>query len=125
MENRLKAKLVNVILRGYCNLNGIPFLNNANINTSHLKVKCFHLNMVGTPAVQEVVDESKPGSFTCCVLSLKKLRILSPETLCNFARSKFSQKYVVVDIVERLAKSHENGVNILTASRGVVGGIEP
>ena len=44
-----------------------------------------------------------------------------PESYVNVQRGKFSQKYVVVDIVERLAKVQEDGVNTLTGSRGVVG----
>ena len=34
-----------------------------------------------------------------------------PESYVDVERGKFSQKYVVVDIVERLAKVQEDGVN--------------
>ena len=75
----------------------------------------------GTPAWQEAVDESKSGSFYLLCSIPQKAADPLPETFVNVERGKFSQKYVVVDIAERLAKVQEDGVNILTGSRGVVG----
>ena len=43
-----KVKQVNLILDNYCQVNKIPFLRNANINTSHLNRRGLHSNKLGS-----------------------------------------------------------------------------
>ena len=47
-----KVKQVNLILDNYCQMNRLPFLRNANINTSHLKNKGLHLIKQGSLLLQ-------------------------------------------------------------------------
>ena len=49
----VKALQVNVILNEYCLRNNIPFLNNTNIDTTHLNYKGLHLNKQGTSVLQQ------------------------------------------------------------------------
>ena len=52
-----KVKQVNLILDNYCQVNKIPFLRNANINTSHLNRRGLHLNKLGSLSLQNNVIE--------------------------------------------------------------------
>ena len=47
-----KVKQVNLILDNYCQMNKLPFLRNANINTSHLNNKGLHLIKQGSLLLQ-------------------------------------------------------------------------
>ena len=53
----VKAPQVNVILNEYCLRNNIPFLNNTNIDTTHLNYKGLHLNKQGTSVLQQNLSE--------------------------------------------------------------------
>ena len=48
----IKVKQVNLILDNYCRMNNLPFLRNANINTSHLNNKGLHLIKQGSSLLQ-------------------------------------------------------------------------
>ena len=52
-----KVKQVNIILDNYCQVNKIPFLRNANINTSHLNRRGLNLNKLGSLSLQNNVIE--------------------------------------------------------------------
>ena len=47
-----KVKQVNLILDNYCQMNNLPFLRNANTNTSHLNNKGLHLIKQGSLLLQ-------------------------------------------------------------------------
>ncbi len=47
-----KVKQVNSTLENLCHMNNIPFLKNANINTSHLNSRGHHLNKLGSISLQ-------------------------------------------------------------------------
>ena len=53
----MKVEKVNNALRIYCNENDVPFMGNANINTSHLNSKGLHLNNLGSTILQQNMSE--------------------------------------------------------------------
>ena len=52
-----KVNQVNSTLENLCHMNNIPFLKNANINTSHLNSRGLHLNRLGSISLQNNFKE--------------------------------------------------------------------
>ena len=65
----------------------------------------------GTTAGQEHFVERAPGSFTCCVRSVRKLWIHSHKTTVDIQLLELVQEDRVINKIERLTKIYKQCMN--------------